>query len=379
MTESDHDAAQATAKRDLTWITYGEFGKRFFDEAVTTDRIAAAVEGIAGKGIKIGPVGLGPGGLAGFVAEGSVGKPTITKRKGDDVAFDLLVPASLSVILRLGQEVRIQVGLEINLVLYARAAEPLRIVIDIPAISHKDVRLVARAEALGAAWQWLLEPMGEVIRREVATRINTMTSDPESVRGRVFDIAARVDDTEENTSTKFKWITYDEFGAAFYRTALTEERISGAVADLDGREIAIGPLKAGPKGIADVNATGSVGKPLVSRRGGGDFVVLDVVIPVELDLVIALRKENHYQAKIEIPLVLTAKAADYLLIVVDVPAPTAEDIGIELTAKGLSATVLSMIGGIKREIATQVASVVAGELADPGGRIVDVAERISSA
>ena len=68
------------ATRDLTWITYGEFGKRFFEEAVTLERISDAVEGMAGKGIKIGPIGLGPGGLAGFVAEGSVGSPTISKR-----------------------------------------------------------------------------------------------------------------------------------------------------------------------------------------------------------------------------------------------------------------------------------------------------------
>ncbi|MBJ8343673.1 hypothetical protein [Antrihabitans sp. YC2-6] len=378
MTESNHDVA-APPHTDLTWISYGEFGKRFFVEAVTTDRIAAAVEGMAGKGIKIGPIGLGPGGLAGFVAEGSVGKPTISKHAGDDVAFDLLVPASLSVVLRLGQEVRIQVGIEIRLALHARAAEPLRIVIDIPQISHRDVALVVRAEALGAAWQWLLEPMGEVIRREVANRINLMTGEAESLRGRVFDIAARIDDTPEDTSLKFKWMTYNDFGAKFYRTAVTEERIASAVEDLDGRQIEIGPLKAGPKGIADVNATGKVGKPLVSRRGTGDFVVIDLRIPVSLDLVISLRRDNHYAANIEIPLVLTAKAADYLLIVVDVPAPGAEDIEIDLSAKGLSATVLSMVGGIKGEIAQQVASVVAEELADPSGRIVDVAERIQSA
>ena len=331
MTDSRSDEAVETlpdvpATRDLTWITYGEFGKRFFEEAVTLERISDAVEGMAGKGIKIGPIGLGPGGLAGFVAEGSVGSPTISKRNGADVAFDLLVPASLSVILRLGQEIRIQVGIEVGLTLVARPAQPLRIVIDIPAIDHTDVRLVIRAEALGAAWQWLLEPMGEVIRREVATRINAMTSDPESVEGRIFDIAARINDTDENKKMPFKWMSFDEFGAAFYRTALTEQRITDSVADLDGRPINIGPLKAGPKGIADVNATGAVGKPLVSRRGGGEFVVLDVVIPVALDLVISLRKENHYAANIEIPLVLTAKAADYLLIVVDVPAAGGDDL-----------------------------------------------------
>ena len=384
MTDSVNDDAvetpsDAPTARNLTWITYGEFGKRFFEEAVTLERISEAIEGIAGKGIKIGPIGLGPAGLAGFVAEGSVGSPTVAKRNGADVAFDLLVPASLSVVLRLGQEMRIQVGIEINLTLVARPAKPLRIVIDIPAITHNDVRLVIRAEALGAAWQWLLEPMGEVIRREVASRINAMTSDPEAVKGRVFDIAARINDTDENKKTPFKWMSFDEFGVAFYRTAVTEERIRNAVADLAGRVIDIGPLKAGPKGIAEVTATGAVGKPLVSRRGGGEFVVLDLVIPVSLDLLISVRRGNHYTASIEIPLVLTAKAADYLLIVIDVPAPDADDIRIDLKAKGLGASVLNMIGGIKGEIAEQVASVVAEELADPGGRIVDVAERIREA
>lgn len=379
MTETDHDSAEPTTDRGLTWISYGDFGSRFFDDAVTIDRITAAIEGMAGKGIKIGPLQLGPAGLAGFVAEGNVGDPTITRHEGSEVAYDLLVPASLAVVLRLGQEIRIQVGVEIKLVLSARAARPLRIVIDIPRITHRDVKLVVRAEALGAAWQWLLEPMGEVIRREVATRLNAMLSEKDSLRGRIFDIAARInDDPKENLDLNFTWMTYEEFGTAFYQTAITQKRIEDGVADLSGRELTIGPLKAGPKNMAEVNATGNIGTPKVAKRPG-DIVVFDVLIPVTLDLTIAMGRQNHYTAEIGIPLVLTARAADYLVIVVDVPAPEVDDIKIDLKAKGLGASMLGVVGNVNREIAEQVAAVVAEEVADQSGRTVDVAERIASA
>lgn len=61
------------AHNDPQWIEYAEFGERFVAHAVTTDRIEAAVAGIAGKGMKFGPFSVGPAGLAGLVAEGKVG------------------------------------------------------------------------------------------------------------------------------------------------------------------------------------------------------------------------------------------------------------------------------------------------------------------
>ncbi|KAA0022623.1 hypothetical protein [Antrihabitans cavernicola] len=377
MTESNVVEDQPS---ELTWISYEDFGRRFFVEAVTTDRIAAAVAGMAGKGMKIGPSKIGPGGIAGIVAEGTIGKPTISRRDGDDVRFDLMVPASLVLSLRFGQQVRIEASVEINLELSARAAAPLLIVIDIPKVTHDDVKLVVRAEALGAAWEWLLEPIGRIVRFEVANRLNAMLSDPASVRGRVFDIGARIDDNGEqrSTNTTFDWITYEEFGTRFFQHAVTQARISEGAKDLAGRKIEIGPLKTGPGDMASVSADGAVRAPRTDPRSDNP-VEFDLTVPLDLDLVISIARDNNYKADIAIPLVLTARAAEPLQIVVDVAQVDPDDVDVELKSKGLSASVLGLIGGVKKQIREQVAAEVNNQTRDRSSRTVDVAARIASA
>ncbi|TSE01951.1 hypothetical protein FOS14_00725 [Skermania sp. ID1734] len=379
MTDSEVREAAAPAA-PITWISYEEFGAEFFRRAVTIDRISNAVNGIAGRGIKIGPIQIGL--LAGFRADGDIGQPKVRQHEGDQVAFDVEVPAALVVTINaLGQEVRIEVGVEIDLEMHARAADPLLIVIDIPSITDDDVRLVIKAEALGAAWQRILAPMGESIRREVATRINAMLRDPGSVNGRVFDIAQRINDTPPvtRTSADFTWIDYGEFGRRFFREAVTRERIQNAVADMDGREISFGPLKTGPKEMVTVRADGAMRLPKVSDRPGGEYVSFDLLIPIGLDMVISAPRDNHYEARIDIPLVLNARAAAPLSIVIDVVPVQADDISIDLTAKGFGAHVLGAVGGVKKQLREQVAATVRDETADPSGRIVDVAERVDNA
>lgn len=376
MTESESLATPS----ELKWISYGEFGAQFFGRAVTTERITSAVVGLAGRGIKIGPFEVGPAGLAGVDAEGSIGTPTVAAREGADVAFDLLVPASLVVVVRLGQEFRLEADVEIDLVLVARAAEELRIVIDIPAITDRDVRLVVRADALGADRGWILDPVRRVIRAEVAKRLNAMLADAETTSGRIFDVGAMIDGTEEDKSATPgpAWIADDEFGQRFFRHAVTEARIAAAVAELSGRTVDIAPMKTGPRDLATVSAKGRVRTPGVAPRAG-EHVCFDVTVPVALDLLIAFGGDKHYQAEIDIPLVLTARAADPLLIVVDVPPPDPDDIAIALKSKGLGAAMLRKIGGVKKQMREQVAAVVTEELTDASGRTVDIAARIDGA
>ena len=107
--------------------------------------------------------------------------------------------------------------------------------------------------------------------------------------------------------------------------------------------------------------------------------MFDLVIPAAVDLVITLAKENRYQAEIDIELILTARAAEPLLIVIDVPKVSAADIDVVVKSKGLSARMVGVVGGVRKQIADQVARVVNKQLADPTRRVVDVADRISGA
>ncbi|MET8875012.1 hypothetical protein [Nocardia sp. NPDC004604] len=359
------------------WIDYADFGERFVTHAVTAERIEAAVSAMTGRGVTIGPFSLGPAGLAGFVAEGKVGKPVIL-RNGPHVTFEVTVPLSMAVKVTLGgRKLRLEAVAEIDLVLHARTAAPLLIVIDIPPITARDVSFVLRARAIDAAWEWLLDPIAGVVQREVANRVNVMLADPQARRGRVFDVEAMINGVRSVHTTRadFDWIGYDEFGHEFFARIVTRDRVFEFVERIAGRPIEIGPLRTGPRNSATVTVQGSVRLPQLAVRSD-EPVAFDLTLPVSLDITVDVLKANRYRADVEIPLVLIARAADPLLIVVDVPPPAPADLRLEFKAHGVRAATLGVLAGIKKQVVAQVAGVVREELADSSGRTIDVAARI---
>ncbi|WP_433601494.1 hypothetical protein ACQPXH_07030 [Nocardia sp. CA-135953] len=364
---------------DPVWIGYAEFGERFVTHAVTAERIEAAVSAMTDHRIAIGPFSLGPVGLAGFMAEGKVGKPVIL-RNGPHVTFEVTVPLTMSVkVLLGGRKMRLEAVAEIDLTLHARTADPLLIVIDIPPITSRDVSFVLRAQAIDSAWEWLLDPIGGVVQREVANRVNAMLAEPRARRGRVFDVEAIINGvrSERVDQAEFDWIGYDEFGHQFFSRIVTRDRVFEFVERMAGRPIEVGPLRVGPRDSATVTVQGNVRTPELTDRSD-EPVSFDLTLPVSLDITVDVLKANQYRADVEIPLVLTVRAADPLLIVVDVPPPAADDLRLEFKARGMRAATLGVLAGIKKQVVAQVAGVVRDELSDSSGRTIDVAERLDS-
>ncbi|MFE9327358.1 hypothetical protein ACIHDR_37990 [Nocardia sp. NPDC052278] len=364
---------------DPVWIDYAEFGERFVTHAVTAERIDAAVSAMTDHGIAIGPFSLGPVGLAGFMAEGKVGKPVIL-RNGPHVTFEVTVPLTMSVkVLLGGRKMRLEAVAEIDLTLHARTADPLLIVIDIPPIASRDVSFVLRAQAIDSAWEWLLDPIAGVVQREVANRVNAMLAEPQARRSRVFDVEAIINGvrSEHVDQAEFDWIGYDEFGQQFFSRIVTRDRVFEFVERMAGRPIEVGPLRAGPRDSATVTVQGNVLTPQLTDRSD-EPVSFDLTLPVSLDITVDVLKANQYRADVEIPLVLTARAADPLLIVVDVPPPAADDLRLEFKARGMRAATLGVLAGIKKQVVAQVAGVVRDELSDSSGRTIDVAARLDS-
>ncbi|WP_228538306.1 hypothetical protein [Nocardia sp. XZ_19_385] len=362
---------------DSTWIDYAEFGERFVAQAVTQERIVAAVAGMAGRGVSIGPYSLGPAGLAGFVAEGKVGAPVVL-RQDPHVIFQVTVPLSLSVkVLLGGQKLRLAAVVEIDLALHARAADPVLIVIDIPPITARDVSFVLRAQAIAASWEWLLGPLAGVVQNEVAKRVNAILSEPQARRGRVFDVEAIVGGTKSPHRDKvdFDWIDYGEFGHRFFERIVTRDRVFDVVRRMAGRPIEVGPLRTGPGKKATVHVQGSILEPELTDRKAEE-VSFDLLLPVSLDITVDVLKSNRYRADVRVPLVLTARAADPLAIVIDVDPLATEDIQLEYKAEGMRAATLGALAGIKKQVVAQVASVIRKELADASGRTIDVAARV---
>ncbi|BDT95990.1 MULTISPECIES: hypothetical protein [Nocardia] len=359
------------------WIDYAEFGERFVTHAVNAARIESAVSGMTGRGLTIGPVSIGPAGLAGFVAEGKVGAPRVL-HSGPRVTYEVTVPVSLTLkVLLGGRKLRLEARVEIDLTLHARTAEPVLIIIDIPPITQRDISFVLRAQAVESAWEWLLDPIAGVVQREVASRVNAMLADPQTRRGLVFDVEAMVAGKRSAYRDKsaFDWIGYDEFGHRFFSRIVTRERVHDVVERLAGRPIEVGPLRTGPRASAVVTVRGAVRMPRLTDRSA-DPVAFDLTLPVSLDITVAVLKANYYRADVEVPLVLTARAADPLRVVIDVPPPDPADIRMEFTAHGARAAALGALAGIKKQVIAQVAAVIRKELADPAMRTIDVAARI---
>ncbi|UGT65440.1 hypothetical protein LTT66_18960 [Nocardia gipuzkoensis] len=359
------------------WIDYAEFGERFVIHAVKAARIESAVSGMAGRGITIGPVSIGPAGLAGFVAEGKVGTPRVLD-SGPRVAFEVTVPVSLTLkVLLGGRKLRLEARVEIDLTLHARTAEPVLIIIDIPPITQRDISFVLRAQAVDSAWEWLLDPIAGVVQREVASRVNAMLADPHTRRGLVFDVEAMVagKHSPHRDKTAFDWIGYGEFGHRFFSRIVTRERVYDVVERLAGRPIEVGPLRTGPRAGVVVTVRGAVRIPRLADRAA-DPVAFALTLPVSLDITVDVLKANRYRADLEVPLMLTARAADPLRVVIDVPPPNPADIRMEFTAHGARAAALGALAGIKKQVVAQVAAVIRKELADPAMRTIDVAARV---
>ncbi|WP_330185171.1 hypothetical protein OHB26_17235 [Nocardia sp. NBC_01503] len=398
-----------TPSDEPIWIDYAEFGERFVAAAVTESRIEAAVSGMAGRGMTIGPFSIGPAGLARFVAKGSVGKPTIIRR-GPHVHFDVALPVKLRVDVTLGgQRLRLEAVVDIDLRLHARTADPLLIVIDIPPVTGRDVSFVMRAQAIGAAFDLLVDPIAKLVQREVANRINAILEDPDAQRGRTFDVEAILNGSGSPYRGRpaHDWIDYGEFGHRFFERIVTVDRVREVVESMAGKPIEVGPIRTGPGNRAQVAVHGTVRLPRIVESthdpapvkrepviaelptpagqhpipeadtvDKADLVTFDLTIPVSLDITVDVLQSNRYSAELQVPVALTARAAEPLLIVIDAAPPAPEQIELELKAQGLRAATLGKLAGIRRQVAIQVASVVRAEVADTSRRTIDVGARL---
>ncbi|MQY20223.1 hypothetical protein [Nocardia macrotermitis] len=361
-------------------ISYAEFGERFVAHAVTPARIDAAVSGLAGP-FELGPFAVGPGKLARVTVRGDSGAPTIA-RAGSEVVFAVRIPVRLELTVTLGgRELKLAAAVDIDLTLHARTADPLLVVIDIPPITKRAVSPpVIRAEAVDAEARVLLEPTAKMIRKEVADRLNAMLSEPEARRARIFDVEAisAGEVAAPGDLARFDWIDYAEFGRRFLPRMVTPARVRAVAESLSGRVIDVESQRAGPRDAAEVTARGVIRLPRVTERTGADTVTFDMVVPVTLDVVVDVRKSDHYHAEVEIPLVLVTRTAAPLLIVIDVEQPDASQIDVRLQADGLRARTIGVLGSMRRRIAAQVSAAVSRHLADPSLRTVDVAARLEA-
>ena len=74
-----------TTMSDRQHMTYEDFGRRFFEVAVTEERVGAAIGDIAGEAFEMGPICQGPGGIAKVTARVKIQHPRVTRHVEGDV------------------------------------------------------------------------------------------------------------------------------------------------------------------------------------------------------------------------------------------------------------------------------------------------------
>jgi hypothetical protein len=178
------------------------------------------------------------------------------------------------------------------------------------------------------------------------------------------------------------FMTYEEFGRRFFEVAVTEERVAAAFADVAGGDITMGPMSQGPAGLAKVTARVRIQQPHV-RRNLGETITFAVRIPLLIELIVDLRLDKQrFMVDGDIALRATARAAEPLMIVIDVAKPRPSDIAVHVMSKSLRGEIVRIIGGVDGEIRRFVAAYVAEEIDSPASqqaKIIDVSRQVAEA
>lgn len=187
-------AANAPDHPAVEEITYAEFGARFFEHAVTSERIVGALSGLAGEPIAFGPIGAGPGRLAKVSASGTVGTAVAEPLSGELLSFRLLIPVDLDLEIDLGVD-RHHYGVEVTvgLTLVARAFDALRVVIDVDEPTWRDVEVKVAADGIRGSVLQRVAGIDREIGRFVAKYVAREIGKERIRKARDIDVAARID------------------------------------------------------------------------------------------------------------------------------------------------------------------------------------------
>jgi hypothetical protein len=178
------------------------------------------------------------------------------------------------------------------------------------------------------------------------------------------------------------YITYEQFGRDFFEVAVTEERVAAAFAAIAGDQFEMGPMRQGPGGLAKVTANVTINQPRAYRHLG-DPITFDIRIPLAIDLVIDLKLDKpRFSVAGEIKLRAEARAAEPLLIYIDVAKPRPSDITVDVASKSLRGELVRIVAGVDAEIKRFIARYVHDEIDKPASKkaqVIDVAKRLDEA
>ena len=177
----------------------------------------------------------------------------------------------------------------------------------------------------------------------------------------------------------FECVSYETFGRRFFEVAVTEERVGAAFAAIAGSQFDMPPMAQGPGKIAKVSANVTIKQPQVTRNVD-DSITFDIHIPLLIDLLLDLRiDKQRFTVDGDIGLTATARAAEPLLLIVDVAKPRPSDISVHVSSKSIRGELLRVIAGVDGEIRRFIAQYVREEIDTPesqAAQVIDVAQQL---
>ncbi|GED97804.1 hypothetical protein [Gordonia crocea] len=175
------------------YMTYEEFGRRFFELAVTESRVGDAFAAIAGEAFDVGPIPSGPGGMVKVRARVNIDEPNIERAVEDLIRFTVQIPLRIKIDIDLKLDrLRYDVDGLVTLPLTVHAVEPLEIHFDVAAPKPADVHVDVASRNMRAEIVRNLAQVDDEVRRVIARQVAEEIDKPEIRAARIIDVDAQL-------------------------------------------------------------------------------------------------------------------------------------------------------------------------------------------
>ena len=175
------------------YVTYEEFGRRFFEIAVTEDRVGGAIAEIAGEAFELGPIAQGPGKIAKVTAKVRILDPRVTREVGELITFGIRIPLEIDMVVDLRiDKPKFMVFGEISLRATAQAAEPLLLILDVEKPRPSDISIHVTSKSLRAEVVRIVGGVDAEIKRFIAAHVAGESDSPASKKAKIIDVAEQV-------------------------------------------------------------------------------------------------------------------------------------------------------------------------------------------
>lgn len=175
-------------------MTYEEFGRQFFEVAVTEDRVGRAIGSIAGDTFEMGPMGQGPGKIAKVTAKVRIMDPRVTRQVGELITFAIRIPLEIDMVVDLRiDRPKFMVFGEIALRATARAAAPLLLILDVEKPRSSDISIHVTSTSLRGEVLRIVAGVDAEIKRFVAAHVSGEIDSPASQKAKIINVADSID------------------------------------------------------------------------------------------------------------------------------------------------------------------------------------------